>query len=135
MTSDAGRFVGSAEAQTILQTNAPQIVRWRRRGGVLPPTVAVLKATPIWLRTHVEQLASARAAGDGPPAYEPLPKPLPRIVGTAEAADILGVDKSQIGRWVRGGRFPEPLQRLAAGPIWERTTIVRFGRAREADAA
>jgi predicted DNA-binding transcriptional regulator AlpA len=40
------------------------------------------------------------------------------LVGTAEAAEILGVERSRIGKWIKRGRMPKPVARLAAGPVW-----------------
>ncbi|MNP27828.1 hypothetical protein D3C76_1207580 [compost metagenome] len=42
----------------------------------------------------------------------------PLIVGLAEAADMLGWSKQQVNVYLQRGKFPEPLQRLASGPIW-----------------
>lgn len=53
------------------------------------------------------------------------------LVGLAEAAELLGLSKGALGERRRrpGPRmpvFPEPLARLACGPIWERTQIERY---------
>jgi hypothetical protein len=49
------------------------------------------------------------------------------LLGTAEAAELLGVERSRIGRWrqrgvvLRDGRrvaFPAPLVVLRATPVW-----------------
>jgi hypothetical protein len=45
------------------------------------------------------------------------------LVGTAEAAAILGVERPRIGRWIALGKLPEPVARLAATPVWLRTQI------------
>lgn len=50
----------------------------------------------------------------------------PVLVGTAEAADILGVERPRIGRWLDKGKMPEPLTRLASGPVWDKRDIVAF---------
>jgi DNA-directed RNA polymerase specialized sigma24 family protein len=47
----------------------------------------------------------------------------PDLVGTTEAAEILGVKPTTISANLRRGRFPEPIVRLACGPIWLRETI------------
>ena len=89
--------------------------------------------------------------GRGPAKFEP-PKWRERkkldLVGSAEAAQLLGVEKPRIGRFISRGimppqavdcadpifehgdpRFPEG--RLAAGPVWYRTDVVRLADARE----
>lgn len=48
---------------------------------------------------------------------------MPPVVGTAEAAEILQVEPSRLGRWIRDmedGKktpIPEPV-RLKCGPVW-----------------
>ena len=60
------------------------------------------------------------------------------LLGTAEAADFLGIDDSNLHRWRRrgvllpGGRrvhFPEPVLKLRATPIWERSDLERLREA------
>jgi hypothetical protein len=45
------------------------------------------------------------------------------LVGTAEAAEILGVERPRIGRWKKAKVLPEPVAELAAGPVWFREQI------------
>lgn len=45
-------------------------------------------------------------------------KVIPPLVGVAEAAEMLGWKKQQVTEYIRRGTFPEPLQRLASGPVW-----------------
>jgi hypothetical protein len=45
------------------------------------------------------------------------------LVGTAEAAEILGVERPRIGRWKKSKVLPEPVAELAAGPVWYREQI------------
>jgi hypothetical protein len=45
------------------------------------------------------------------------------LVGVAEAAEILGWDKRKIATYISRGVFPDPVQRLASGPIWTRKQI------------
>ncbi|WP_080833178.1 type I-C CRISPR-associated protein Cas8c/Csd1 [Cohnella massiliensis] len=52
------------------------------------------------------------------------------IVGYAEAAYILGWDKRKIGTYLQRGVFPEPIQRLASGPIWTRRQIEDYKKSR-----
>lgn len=53
------------------------------------------------------------------------------IVGVAEAAEMLGWSKQQINTYIRRGKFPAPIQRLASGPIWARDQIESFKGSRE----
>lgn len=43
---------------------------------------------------------------------------LPPLAGYAEAAEMLGWDKRKLGVYLKRGSFPEPVLRLASGPIW-----------------
>ena len=52
-------------------------------------------------------------------------KPLD-IVGTAEVAEILGVERPRIGRWMKRGVMPPPVAVLAATPVWYRKDIARM---------
>lgn len=45
------------------------------------------------------------------------------LVGTAEAAEILGVERPRIGRWRERGIMPEPIRQLAATPLWTKDQI------------
>lgn len=45
------------------------------------------------------------------------------LVGTAEAADILRVERPRIGRWLKEEKMPEPVAVLAATPVWMRADI------------
>ena len=61
-----------------------------------------------------------------------------RLAGLAEVAALLGVSKRTATRYTNRNDFPEPVARLAAGPIWleddvrewKRTTVVTRGRPR-----
>jgi predicted DNA-binding transcriptional regulator AlpA len=44
-------------------------------------------------------------------------------VGTAEAAELLGVERPRIGRWIGKGQMPMPIAKLGATPIWDRADI------------
>jgi len=50
------------------------------------------------------------------------------LAGLAEVAEILGVSKRTAVRYVAREDFPEPLERLAAGPIWDRDHVAEWGR-------
>jgi len=43
---------------------------------------------------------------------------IPPLVGLAESAEILGWDKRKISTYIKRGNFPDPLKKLASGPIW-----------------
>lgn len=45
------------------------------------------------------------------------------LIGTAEVAELLDVERSRIGKWIRRGHMPKPLAQLAAGPVWLRSDI------------
>lgn len=50
----------------------------------------------------------------------------PRLAGVAEAAQVMGWDKRRIITYISRGRFPEPLQALASGRVWTRSSIEDF---------
>jgi predicted DNA-binding transcriptional regulator AlpA len=54
----------------------------------------------------------------------------PRLVGVAEAAQILGWDKRRIFTYLSRGSFPLPVVSLASGRVWRRDDIERFARER-----
>ena len=45
------------------------------------------------------------------------------LVGTAEAAAILGVERPRIARWRKRGLMPDTVVRLQATPVWEREHV------------
>lgn len=55
-----------------------------------------------------------------------------QLVGTAEAARILDVERSRIGRWRKSGRMPEPIDVLDATPVWLRPDVEALLEEREA---
>jgi hypothetical protein len=52
-----------------------------------------------------------------------LPEDDDTLVGTAEAAEILGVERPRIAKWLRNGVIPTPLAKTAMGPVWLRSQI------------
>ncbi|GAB7057361.1 hypothetical protein JCM16163A_41100 [Paenibacillus sp. YK5] len=48
---------------------------------------------------------------------------IPKLAGVNEAAEILGWKKQKIVTYISRGVFPEPIQRLASGPIWTKKQI------------
>lgn len=53
---------------------------------------------------------------------------IPKLAGVNEAAEILGWKKQKIVTYISRGVFPEPIQRLASGPIWTKKTNRRLPR-------
>jgi predicted DNA-binding transcriptional regulator AlpA len=119
-------LVGTSEAAEVLGVEKPRIGRYIRTGK-MPTPVALLGATPVWNRGDVEALRDAMAAArSGHPEMRVAPARALDIVGTREAAEMLGVERTRIGRWLRLGRMPEPLARLHATPIWLRKDLEKF---------
>ena len=114
------KLVGASEAAQILGVEVQRISRYRAQGR-LPEPVATLAATPVW---NAEDIKTLRERDE----IEPV-KPV-ALMGTSEAAAFLGVDKSQIGRWLRADVFPCPLVRLAAGPVWREADVTDFAEGR-----
>lgn len=61
---EAGDLVGAVEASEILGVERTRIARYVRNG-VMPLPVAKLRATAVWLRSDVEELAERRARNGG----------------------------------------------------------------------
>jgi hypothetical protein len=54
----------------------------------------------------------------------------PPLVGTSEAAEILGWDRRRVATYAARGAFPPPLATLASGRIWRRDDVEAFARDR-----
>jgi predicted DNA-binding transcriptional regulator AlpA len=52
-----------------------------------------------------------------------MDEPSVDLVGTKEAAEVLGVTSNTITQRLRRGRFPQPMVTLSCGPIWRREDI------------
>ncbi len=63
----------------------------------------------------------------GPPVV--FVEVLPKLVGVAEAAALMGWDKRRVATYVKRGAFPEPLAELAGGRVWAREDVVAFREA------
>ncbi len=50
------------------------------------------------------------------------------LAGLAEIAELLGVTKNTAARYTKRPGFPEPLDRLASGPVWRRTDVETWAR-------
>ncbi len=48
------------------------------------------------------------------------------LMGTSEVAALLGVSRQRVQQLSKTEQFPEPVARLAAGPIWEREDVERW---------
>jgi predicted DNA-binding transcriptional regulator AlpA len=51
----------------------------------------------------------------------------PRLAGLAEVAEILEVSKWSALHYSKRDDFPEPLARLASGPVWDAAEIAAWG--------
>lgn len=122
--------VGAVEAKEILGVELQRISRWRGTGK-LPPPYAALVCSPVWVRADIEYLKEYGESN----GFTPPPKQLP-LLGTSEVAKLLAVNKSQVSRWrssppKSGPKFPEPVAKIAAGPLWDRRAVQAFSRARK----
>jgi predicted DNA-binding transcriptional regulator AlpA len=50
------------------------------------------------------------------------------LAGTAEVAEMFGVSKQTAVKYGQRADFPEPLDRLASGPVWRRDEVEAWGR-------
>jgi hypothetical protein len=50
----------------------------------------------------------------------------PKLAGLAEVAGLAGVSRSRAGQLASHPEFPEPLQRLAMGPVWLEADVAKF---------
>jgi predicted DNA-binding transcriptional regulator AlpA len=50
----------------------------------------------------------------------------PLVAGVAEVAEILGWDKRRVVTYIDRGRFPKPVQSLAATRVWLRSDIEAY---------
>lgn len=51
---------------------------------------------------------------------------IPPLAGVAEAAEILGWTKQKVATYIKRGKLPDPIQRLASGPIWTKEQIETY---------
>ena len=51
-----------------------------------------------------------------------------QLMGIAEIAKLLGVSPQRAHQLSRSDAFPEPLAVLAAGPVWETTSVEEWAR-------
>jgi predicted DNA-binding transcriptional regulator AlpA len=78
---------------------------------------------PVWevgghfFNTRAEALRVAQFAED--------------LIGLTEAAQIMGWDRRKVATYIARGAFPEPIARVAAGPLWTRRQIEEYKRQRQ----
>lgn len=66
---------------------------------------------------------------------------IPKLAGVAEVATLAGVSRQRAGQIVMHPGFPEPVDKLAMGPVWIEDEVKAFlaaprppGRPRKAEA-
>lgn len=65
MTTEALNIVGLSEAAAILGVSKQRVDQLRKKDA-MPEPLAVLRATPVWERSAVEQYAQERRTKPGP---------------------------------------------------------------------
>ena len=50
----------------------------------------------------------------------------PKLAGLAEVASLAGVSRTRAGQLSNHPDFPEPVDRLAMGPVWRESDVVKF---------
>lgn len=111
-------LVGTHEAALILGVEKPRIGRYIKSGR-MPKPVCELGATKLWHRADVE----AVARGERPRRAQQL-----ALVGTKEAADLLGVERTRIGRWKQKGIMPDPVSVTKATPVWRKKDVLKLAK-------
>ena len=53
---------------------------------------------------------------------------VPKLVGVAEAAEIVGWDKRRVFTYIARGAFPDPVAFLASGRVWRRSDVEAYAR-------
>jgi hypothetical protein len=51
-----------------------------------------------------------------------------KLAGIAEVAELFGVTKKTAMKYATLRGFPKPLDRLAAGPVWQYADVKQWGR-------
>lgn len=52
------------------------------------------------------------------------------LAGISEIGEMLGVSRQRAFQLAASKGFPEPLDRLASGPVWKRSDVERWARQR-----
>ena len=50
----------------------------------------------------------------------------PKLAGLAEIASLAGVSRQRAGQLAAHPDFPQPVQRLAMGPVWREADVQAF---------
>jgi hypothetical protein len=100
--------------------------RWRAVADGHPVEVTGEDVRDCLRKIHREALTVLPAVSweEGPPVV--FVEVLPRLVGVAEAAEILGWDKRRVATYIRRGAFPPAMAELAGGRVWAREDVVAF---------
>lgn len=56
---------------------------------------------------------------------------MPRLFGTLEAAEYLGVERPRIGKWLKMGVMPKPVADLKGTPVWTLKQLQPMRKERE----
>ena len=51
---------------------------------------------------------------------------IPKLAGLAEVAGLAGVSRTRAGQLAAHPDFPEPVDRLAMGPVWLESDVKKF---------
>ncbi|MET8626652.1 hypothetical protein ABZW30_23320 [Kitasatospora sp. NPDC004669] len=134
-------LVGHSEIASLFGVERQTSQKWRT-DGVLDDPDLIASGNPYWLLGTVlrldgyngreitpERLALYEAAIPG--GYRPEdPADLPAIVGSKEAALILGTNEAAIARWRHRNRIADADLRLSGSPLWLLETLLADAEAR-----
>jgi hypothetical protein len=109
LSVDAATKVLTASYEVTAQTLRQAIDQALQIARALPAKPTSLRVLPLddWMR---EQEAPGRQD----------------LVGSTEAARLLGVSRQRVGQLAERPDFPAPIARISAGPIWTRASVVAF---------
>lgn len=103
---------------------------WVGRGD--DPSVEVSADTSEACVRALEAAVSDTLSSQKVPSFSLLIEVIPKLVGVAEAAEIVGWDKRHVITYLNRGSFPEPLESLASGRIWALDDVLEFRNSLEA---
>jgi hypothetical protein len=110
------------QATFTIQANGPAeaiekgLAAWREAAKRIGLRVSVWPVTRAGAATYDELEADIAATA------------LPRLVGVAEVAEMLGVTKQRVSALKEERWFPRPLALLASGPVWSAAGIEKFSK-------
>jgi len=84
---------------------------------------AELAGLPKWPVVHAQATVLPELA------RQVATRDLPELVGISEIAALLGVSRQRVHGLTNRDDFPEPIARLASGPVWTRPSIRLFAQA------